>query len=177
MNNLVRNNQKKSENLVSLLVTKKSLGKSFMALLFLIILYPLSSSAQECSLTLTAKNNIESVNREGRVYFMVLKNNTAEGIDVNFSTSNYNIGNNPDESNSINNVNLNAAILDKNGLVSKGSVHLNANETLEFQVKITVPAATPVHHWNNTLVIASTDKCKNYSTSLKLFTFIPVLEQ
>jgi hypothetical protein len=149
---------------------------TLMAVLFLAVLFPMSSSAQNCSLTLTAKNNIESVNSEGRVYFMVLQNNTSEGIDVSFSTTNNNIGNNPDASDGINNVILNAAILSNNGLALTGNIHLASNETFEFQVKVTVPAGTPVNHWNNTLILASSDKCLNYSTSLNLFTFIPVTE-
>jgi hypothetical protein len=176
MKNIVLNSKINSENSASLLVSRKSLSKSLLVLLFLIMLIPLSSSAQVCSLTLTAKNNIESVNADGRVYFIVLQNNTADGIDVTFSTVNYNIGANPDASDGSNNVILNAAILDKNGVAMTGSVHLAANETFEFQVKVTVPAGTQIDRWNNTMLTAASDKCANYSTTLNLFTFIPTPE-
>jgi hypothetical protein len=168
--------QMNPENKSSQLFNKKSLCNSFIAVILLIVLIPLGSSAQNCSLTLTAKNNIESVNSEGRVYFMVLKNNTSEGIDVNFTASNDNTGNNPDASDGSNNVILNASILNKNGVALTGNVHLASNETFEFQVKVTVPSGTLVNHWNNTLLSVSSNKCLNYSTSINLFTFIPVME-
>jgi len=67
-------------------------------------------------------------------------------------------------------------VLDYNGMAHSGNFHLNANDVLEFQVKVTVPAGTPENHWNGTLLTASSDKCFDYSTSIKLFTFIPIPE-
>jgi hypothetical protein len=151
--------------------------KSFIALVFIVIvLFPVSSTAQKCSLTLTVKNNVESVNSEGRVYFMVLKNNEAEGIDVKFTLANNNTGDNPDESKCNSNVNLVAAVLDTEEKPLKGSLRLKPNETVEFRVKVTVPANTPLERWNKTLVRAYSEKCPNYSASLVLYTFIPVPE-
>jgi hypothetical protein len=176
MKKIVFTRQELSGKLNSLLLSKKFTGKFFSAILFVIILLPLSASAQECSLMLTAKNNIESVNSEGRVYFIELKNSTNEEISVAFTVSNNNTGINPDETGSSENVNLNAEVLDKNGLALTGNVNLTPNETLELQVKVTVPSGTPINHWNITLLKASSTKCNNYSTSLNLNTFIPIPE-
>jgi len=72
MKNKYSNIQMKSQKFNTLLINKKSFTVSFLVMLFLIVLLPMTTSAQQCSLTLTAKNNIESVNSEGRVYFMIL---------------------------------------------------------------------------------------------------------
>jgi hypothetical protein len=176
MKNIVLNIQKVSKNSSFLIVSKMSLSKYFLTLFFIMLFYSLSSSAQQCSLTLSAKNNIESVNSQGRVYFIMLQNKTNEEININLSVSNNNIGNNPDETAGTSNVNLNAEVLNQSGQALTGIIALSPNEIFEFQVKVTVPAGTPLEHWNNTLLRASSDKCANYSTSLNLFTFIPIPE-
>jgi hypothetical protein len=168
--------KKNSENQISLLFGNMSLGKSLLTMLFLLMLFPLSSSAQVCNLALTVKNNIESVNNDGRTYFIVLQNNTTEEIDVNLLVANYNTGTNPDGSAGSNNVVLNSEILDNNGLAMTNNVHLTSNETLNFQVKMTVPTVTVQERWNNSLLTASSAKCTNYSTSVNIFTFVPIPE-
>ena len=177
MKNTVINYEKSSKKISSLLLSEKSLLKSILIILFFILLSPLSSSAQDCSLALTAKNNIESVNEEGRIYFITLQNNSSEAILVNLSVANANSGNNPDETSSFNNVKLNAGIMNAEGQEMSSKIKLESKQLLEFQVKVTVPAGTPVKRWNNLLLKASTDKCKNYSTSLILYTFIPNPEE
>lgn len=168
------------ENIGSQLI-KKSLYKYIITMLFLIVLSPLSSSAQECSLKLVAENNIESVNSEGRVYFIQLQNTSNESIAVNLSVVNDNSGTktsgkNPDLTVVNTNVSLNATIILDNGQ-ELNNIKIGPNETLKFQVKVTVPAGTPIMHWNNLLLTASSEKCNNYSTSLVLYTFIPNPEE
>jgi hypothetical protein len=154
------------------LLTKKRLFKSILTILFIIVMFPLSSSAQKCSLILTAENNIESVNSEGRVYFIQLENKSSEALNVKLSLSNNNTGKNPDLTLSSRNVSLNAAIILENDQ-NKQNLKINANEVVKFQVKVTVPAGTPIERWNNIVLTASTEECSNYSTSLTLYTFIP----
>jgi hypothetical protein len=177
MKNIVINYQESSKNLSSLLLSEKSLLKSLLIILFFILLSPLKSSAQDCSLVLTAKNNIESVNDEGRVYFITLQNNSSEAILLNLSVTNNNSGKNPDETSSIDNVKLNARILNTEGQEMTSKIKLVPKQLLEFQVKVTVPVGTPIKRWNNLLLKASTDKCNNYSASLILYTFIPNPEE
>ena len=173
MKKIAFNIQKNSEKLRSLSVSNKSIGKSLLTLLFLLILYPLSVSAQECSFSLTASNNIESVNKEGRIYFIQIQNNSKEEMNIELSASNTKSMRNPDKSDSSKNVKLDAKILSDDGQEIKDKVTLKPNELLKIQVKVTVPAGTPYGVWNNLLLKASSDKCSNYSTSLVLYTFIP----
>jgi hypothetical protein len=169
--------QKTSNNLSSLLVNKKSLYKCFLAILFVFILYPLSSSAQKCSFSLIAKNNIESVNNEGRIYFMELQNNSDEIMVINLSVSNKNSEKNPDQTTSMNNVSLNAKFLTEDGQEIKNTLKIGPKDLLKFQVKVTVPAGTPTERWNNLNIKATSDNCDGYSTSLVLYTFIPNPEE
>ena len=89
----------------------------------------------------------------------------------------HNSGKNPDETSSVDNVKLNAGIMNAEGQEMSSKIKLEPKQLLEFQVKVTVPAGTPVKRWNNLLLKASTDKCNNYSTSLILYTFIPNPEE
>jgi hypothetical protein len=133
----------------------------------------LSSYAQKCSFKLIATDNIQSVNNEGRTYFIELQNNSNEEMEIHLNISNHNKEKNPDETDKLNNVNLNATIINEDGKEIKSSVQLKPNELLKFQVKVTVPVGTPIKHWNSLLLRASSDKCADYSSSLILYTFIP----
>ena len=133
----------------------------------------MSSYAQNCAFKLTTTDNTQSVNKEGRIYFIQLQNNSNEEMVTNISVSNHNKDNNPDKSDKGNNVSLNAKILNEDGTEIMGSVHLKPNEMLKFQVKVTVPEGTPIKHWNSMLLKATSDKCSDYSSSLILYTFIP----
>jgi hypothetical protein len=173
MKKLIFKIKKMSESLISLSVSTKSSGVSILTILFLLFQQPLSSSAQECSFTLTAKNNIESVNKEGRIYFIEIQNNSKELMAINLTVLNKNSIENPDKTDSTKNVKLNAEILNGDGQEIKDAIKLISNELLKFQVKVTVPAGTPFGYWNNLLLKATSDNCNNFSTSLTLYTFIP----
>ena len=173
MKTLIFTIQKHTKNLNSLLINKKSLLKSYSILFFVILLSSLSSTAQQCSFKLTTTDNTESVNKEGRTYFIQLQNNSNEEMVTNISVTNHNKENNPDKTDKVNNVNLNATILSEDGKEIAGKVQLKPNETLKFQVKVTVPEGTPLKHWNNMLLKATSDKCADYTSTLILYTFIP----
>lgn len=136
-----------------------------------------SLSNQKCAFSLKSDNNIESVNSEGRIYFMELKNNSDKVIDVALTVKNDNSGKNPDETESKMNVNLNAKLLYEDGSEIKGVLKLSPNEIQKFQVKVSVPAGTPFGYWNNLIVSAVSDNCKENAQSLMLFTFIPNPEE
>jgi len=136
-----------------------------------------SISNQKCSFSLKSDNNIESVNSEGRVYFMELKNNNNDVIEIALTVKNDNSGKNPDETESKKNVNLNAKLLYEDGSEIKGMLKLRPNEIQKFQVKVSVPAGTPFGYWNNMIVSAVSDNCKENAQSLMLFTFIPNPEE
>jgi hypothetical protein len=177
MKNITTKTQRISGKIISPISRKMSLLIFSLSLLVQILLHPFGSSAQNCSFNLVAKNNIESVNSEGRVYFMELQNNGTEETGVTLTASNANSGTNPDQTTAINNVNVNAEITYEDGQQINGKVVLKSNELLHFQVKVTVPAGTSFNHWNNLFVNASSDKCDAYSSSLTLYTFIPDPEE
>jgi len=156
-----------------LLTLSKSLSNPTLILFLIILLSSLSSYAQKCSFKLIATDNIQSVNNEGRTYFIELQNNSNEEMEIHLNISNHNKEKNPDETDKLNNVNLNATIINEDGKEIKSSVQLKPNELLKFQVKVTVPVGTPIKHWNSLLLRASSDKCADYSSSLILYTFIP----
>jgi hypothetical protein len=177
MKTLIFTTQKHIENMSSLLMNKKSLFKSFSTILFVILLSSLSSTAQQCSFKLTTTDNTQSVNKDGRIYFIQLQNNSNEEMVMNLNVSNHNKEINPDKSDKESNVNLNARLLNEDGTEITGSVQLKPNEILNFKVKVTVPEGTPIKRWNNMLLKATSDKCTDYSSSLILYTFIPNLEE
>ncbi len=150
---------------------------SFILGFFLIILSSFSSSAQKCTYNISVKNNIESVNKEGRIYFMELQNNSGDEIEVKLSVFNKNSEKNPDNTNTKNNVFLTANFLTEAGNDFEGKLVLKPYELINFQVKVTVPSGTPIERWNNLLVNAISDKCPSYSPSLTLYTFIPNPEE
>ncbi|MGD0712270.1 MAG: hypothetical protein ABR968_13935 [Bacteroidales bacterium] len=177
MKNSATNTQKLSGNLNSPIESKKSLYHYFLAILFIILLFPFSSSAQSCAFKLTTTDNTQSVNKDGRIYFIQLQNNSNEEMVMKLNVSNHNKEINPDKSDKESNVNLNVKLLNEDGTEITGSVQLKPNEVLNFQVKVTVPEGTPIKHWNNMLLKATSDKCADYSASLILYTFIPNLEE
>jgi hypothetical protein len=162
---------------ISLPILKKTCYGFFYFAIWLILLFPKNISAQDCSFSLTAKNNIESVNDEGRIYFITLQNNSNEEIDVKLSVGNHNSDRNPDQTGSRENVNLTAKLLKTEGQEFNGMVKLLPKKPFEFQVKVTVPTGTPINHWNHMQLIAASDKCDGYKSQLTLYTFIPNTEE
>ncbi|OFX23240.1 MAG: hypothetical protein A2033_04130 [Bacteroidetes bacterium GWA2_31_9] len=127
---------------------------------------------QSCKISISSKNNIESVNKNGRIYFMTITNNSNHDLVITLFTSNNNTENNPDGSEGRHNVKLNSKLTNNND-VELDKISLKSNETFEFKVNVTVPLGTQIEHWNIISVKAITDECVDYSTSFNLFTFIP----
>ncbi len=105
--------------------------------------------------------------------FFFFSNNSSDEIEVKLSVFNKNSEKNPDNTATKNNVFLTATFLNETGNDIEGKLVLKPYELLNFQVKVTVPAGTPIERWNNLLVNAISDKCPTYSPSLTLYTFIP----
>jgi hypothetical protein len=169
--------RKNSRNYFPLSLNKKSLYGFLLISCMLIFLLPDNSSAQSCSLTLSAKNNIESVNDEGRVYFITLQNNGNEAISVDLSVLNRNSEMNPDQTPTTFNVSLSAEILNSAGKAINGKINVAPKELQEFQVKVTVPQGTPINRWNHLLLKAAADKCSGYESTLILYTYVPNPEE
>lgn len=152
------------------------INKAIILLIFLNLLFAGSSSSQNCDVKILAKNNIESVNNEGRVYFLTIQNLSNEKVTLMLSASNFNSGKNPDESESTLNVALTATILSETGDALE-KISLGPNEIVNFQIKISVPQNTSVERWNSMSIIATSGKCPEYSSSILLYTFIPDPEE
>ena len=177
MKNLNVITRKNNRTHISLLLNKKNYYGFFLISFMLILLLPKQSSAQDCSLTLSAKNNIESVNEEGRVYFITLQNNGNEALAVDLSVLNRNSEMNPDQTPSTFNVSLTSEILNSTGKAISGKINVAPKEIMEFQVKVTVPQGTPINRWNHLLLKAATDKCSGYESTLTLYTYVPNPEE
>ena len=143
----------------------------FLAMMLIFLFSTKNISAQNKSLILTSHNNIESVNNEGRIYYMELRNNNDFDSEVDLSISNYNKDLNPDKTSAKDNVILNAKFLTDEGVELSNHIMLKSKEVLKFQIRVTVPDLTPVEKWNSLLVNAKSKN--NLETSLQLFTFIP----
>jgi hypothetical protein len=143
----------------------------FLAMMLIFFLSTKNTSAQNNSLILTSNNNIESVNNEGRIYYMELRNNNDFDSEIDLSISNYNKDLNPDKTSSKDNVILNAKFFTDEGVELSNHIKLKSKEVLKFQIKVTVPELTPVEKWNSLLVNAKSKN--NVESSLQLFTFIP----
>jgi hypothetical protein len=150
-----------------------NLAKAICSVLILLVLSVTGIYAQDCKVFITAENNIESVNSDGRTYFMELQNSGSQDLSLLLSVVNNNSYVNPDQSSGTSNVNLNAQLvtIDKQPIV--GNILLKPNEVYKFLVLVTVPAGTLVDHWNCSEVKAISDQCPDLSFSLILNTYIP----
>jgi hypothetical protein len=142
--------------------------------IFVLLLLSVSGIyAQDCKVFITAENNIESVNSEGRTYFMELQNSGSQELNLVLSVVNNNSCVNPDQSSGNSNVNLNAQIMTVDKQLIVGNILLKPNEVYKFLVLVTVPEGTPINHWNCSEVKAIPDECPDLSFSLILNTYIP----
>jgi hypothetical protein len=154
-----------------------SLAKGSYLVLFLLLFSVSGIYAQNCKVSITAENNIESVNSEGRIYFMELQNSGNQDLSLALSVVNNNSCVNPDQTQGNSNVNLNAQILTEEKQLIVGNILLKSNDVYKFLVKVTVPKGTSINHWNCSEVKAISDACPDMSVSLILNTYIPNPEE
>lgn len=167
----------KKENISGHMSTKSlriSNRTGLVVALLLIFIMPSAVTSQECKLRLTALNNIESVNQEGREYFIDLINDGDKQVKVELAISESSSGSNPDGTAAFNNnVSLPAEILNEKGVVIKPSVELQAKTTKRILVKVTVPEGTRTERWSSHLVTAKSQECEAGIASIVLYTFVP----
>jgi hypothetical protein len=154
-----------------------NLAKVSCSILILLILFVSGIYAQECKVIIAAENNIESVNSEGRIYFMELQNSGDQDLNLALSVVNNNSCVNPDQTSGSSNVSLDAQILTEENQPIVGNILLRSKEVYKFLVKVTVPAGTLINHWNCSEVKAISDECPDFSVSMILNTYIPSLEE
>jgi hypothetical protein len=150
-----------------------NLAKVSCSVLILLMLSVSGIYAQDCKVIIKAENNIESVNTEGRVYFMELQNSGDQDLSLALSVVNNNSCVNPDQSQGNSNVNLNAQIMTVDKQLIVGEILLKSNESYKFLVLVTVPEGTSINHWNCSEVKAISNECPALSFSLILNTYIP----
>jgi hypothetical protein len=166
-------NQGNQETKRTFVSSVNSFSKVLMMSAVILLLLPLWASSQHCSFTVTSLNNIESVNADGRIYFIQLKNNSNEGVIVGLSVVNNNLGKNPDSTSCSTNVQLTAQLINSAGQRLPDHISLDPNAQFSFQVKVIAPVGTLLEHWNKLLLKAVADKCPGYMATVDLYTFIP----
>lgn len=175
MKKQLQNYQQKCYNIQSLEFKFKSLVKASCFVLIFLMLSATNIYSQDCQAIITVKNNVESINTDGRIYFMELKNTGLNDLSLSFSVENNNTCVNPDNTPGSSNVNLNAAVLteDNNPIVEK--IVLKSLTSFKFLVHVTAPENTPINHWNCCELKAISDECPDMPTSMILNTYIPDL--
>jgi hypothetical protein len=146
-----------------------------MFLMALILSSTLSfGQSNSCSALLKAEKDRNSRSSSaGDTYYSMVISNKATATDT-YSLSSANINNsctNNDGSSTGDNVNLTAAFVDAN-MNSINSISLNPGQTINFFVKISVPANASASKWNCTEITATSNSCSNYKVNTVLHTLV-----
>lgn len=124
------------------------------------------------SLNVEKQRNVRSTPSDGTYYSMILDNNSTTTSIYTLSSANKNLNcQNPDNTNSTDNVELNINFLDEN-LKPIKEISIQAGQKIKFFVHITVPSNTKVNKWSCNEIIASSKDCANYEASTLLKTLV-----
>jgi hypothetical protein len=130
------------------------------------------SSSCRVELRVEKDRNIRSTPPEGTYYSMIITNTGSSADTFSLATLNINGScSNTDKSSSAGNVNLTTSFLDSN-LSSIKEISLNAGQSTNFFVHITVPVDTAINKWCCTQVTAQSKTCSNYKMNIVLNTFV-----
>lgn len=152
-----------------------SLNKLKICLFFLILFSSvLFGQSNKCSATLNVEKgrNVRSTPIDGTYYSMILTNNLPVANTYILKSENSNVNcENPDKSESINNIELKINFLDEN-LKPIREILIQAGQKTKFLVHITVPLKANPNKWACTKIIASSINCSDYEVSTLLKTLI-----
>jgi uncharacterized membrane protein len=132
------------------------------------------SFSQTCNADLSAFNNRNSRSTSSSgTYFKMTITNKGTTSDV-YNLSSVNINNscvNSDGSSNLLNVNLNISYTDIN-LNSITTIAINAGETKNFLVHVTIPTNTPLNRWCCTNILATSSICTNFKVNATIHTLL-----
>lgn len=146
----------------------------YCSFFFIFINCYLFSQSNKCNASLIVEHerNVRSTTSNGTYYAMMLTNHSTITTNYTLKAQN-NISNchNPDDSKSINNVELNITFLDKNQKTIK-EISVQAGQKIHFYVHVTVPSNTKVNNWSCTEIIANSEECLDYKLKTVLKTLV-----
>ncbi|MDA6071824.1 hypothetical protein NJT12_19545 [Flavobacterium sp. AC] len=148
--------------------------KNLFAILFCLISSISLAQSGSCNGTLVVENdgNIRSTPPDGTYYSMVLTNNSSSTDTFVFSSKNINAScANTDGTSTANNVIINTDFIDseRNSL---SEITLNAGQSINFYIHITLPSGTTLQKWSCNQVTATSTNCADYSFNTVLHTYI-----
>lgn len=147
--------------------------KTFLIFMTAFLLLSFQSSfAQDCGLKMTVLNNNESVVEGGRIFYVDISNLTSKEATVSLTLSGWNTSKNPDGSNPINNVSLDARILNEKGEKLE-KILLKPDSEYRFHVLINAPAGTRPERWSNVQLTAISAGCESKPEMIVINAFIP----
>lgn len=148
--------------------------KNIFSLLFCLLLNISFAQSGSCNATLIVENNgnIRSTPLDGTYYAMVITNNSTSTDTYVLNSKNINSScTNTDNSSTTNNVVINADFIDSEK-TAISEITLNAGQSVNFYIHISVPADTLVEKWSCNQITATSKNCSNYSVNTVLHTFI-----
>ena len=153
---------------------KKNILQNIFPLLFCLFTGISFAQSGSCNATLIVENNgnVRSTPLDGTYYAMVLTNNSSSTDTFILASKNINLScANTDGSPNSGNVSINAFFIDseKNPI---SEITLNAGQSVNFYVHITVPNGTTVDKWSCNLITATPKNCSNYSADTVLHTYV-----
>lgn len=161
---------------INLISAQQILSLSIKRVALILVLFTSITFGQtnNCKAILIVENNgnIRSTPLDGTYYSMIITN-TGNSSDT-YSLSSINVNSscsNDDGSSTVNNVLINADIIDSNRNPIN-EITLNSGESVNFYVHITIPLGTIINKWSCTQIIAKSKSCTNYKVDSVLHTFV-----
>ncbi|OXG00537.1 hypothetical protein BC749_105236 [Flavobacterium araucananum] len=154
---------------------KKNIFKKNVFVLLFILLSSISfAQSGSCNATLIVENNgnIRSTPPDGTYYAMVLTNNSSLTDTFVLSAKNINATcANTDGSSTAGNVMINTDFIDseRNSL---SEITLNAGQSVNFYIHITIPTGTSIQKWSCNEITATSKNCTNYAIATVLHTYV-----
>ena len=153
---------------------KNILQKNVYQFLFFLITTISFAQTGSCTATLIVENdgNTRSTPLEGTYYSMLLTNNgnTADTYTLHSKNTN-DACSNPDGSATSANVTIGTAFIDaERNTISE--ISLNAGQSVNFYIHITIPAGISIQKWSCNQVTATSKNCTNYAVNTVLHTLI-----
>lgn len=154
---------------------KKNIFRRNLFSLFFFLVTTISfSQSGSCSAILIVENNgnIRSTPLEGTYYSIILTNNSSSTDTFILNSKNINSScANTDGSSTTGNVTVNTEFINSERM-SLTEITLNAGQSINFYIHVTVPNGTSIQKWSCDQITATSKNCTNYTVDTVLHTFI-----
>jgi uncharacterized membrane protein len=153
---------------------KNIFQKNIFSLLFCFMTTISFAQSGSCNANLIVENNgnIRSTPLDGTYYSLILTNKGSSTDTYVLSAQNINAScANTDGSSNASNVSINVDFIDSEKS-SISEITVNAGQSVNFYIHISVPAGTPVDKWSCNQITASSKNCTNFSVNTVLHTYV-----